>query len=331
MSENTFLKDSSGGTRNRTQRTPQHGVGTMVAARYRLVADIGAGGMGQVFKAEDMQAKTVCAVKVMHNHLRESDINLKRFEREGEVAVALKHENIVSVTDYGFTETMEPFIVMEFLEGESLADILQTEKQLSIESFCHIFGAVCSGLSYAHLSNVVHRDVKPSNIMILGGPKGQIKIVDFGIARVCKSTGEVCPTSANASETSPGTVATLQGLDSQRLQQLTQPGEIFGSPLYMSPEQFYGEEADCRSEVYALGCMMFESLAGKPPLKGSNAMATLAKKVTEVAPPIRSLNEKVPPAVESMIERCLERNPDERYQTVAELREALLEATNPFA
>lgn len=304
--------------------------GTMLAGRYEVVTAIGSGGMGQVFKAMDIETDTLCAVKVMHNHLRDIDVNLKRFEREAQVAITLRHNNVVAVIDFGFTESQEPFIVMEYLEGKTLAEILEEKGRLPSDWFGMIFTRICLGLSYAHGSNVVHRDIKPSNIMLVAGDPERVKIVDFGIARVCKATGEICPTSAAALRSMPRHADHGAFPEMELLQHLTQPGEIFGSPLYMSPEQFYGEEADCRSEVYSLGCMMFESLAGVPPLKGANSMATLAKRVTESAPRIRSINASAPVAVDEMIQRCLERDPDMRYQTVAEVHDALIETTSAW-
>ncbi|HNG74680.1 MAG TPA: serine/threonine-protein kinase, partial [Candidatus Obscuribacter sp.] len=141
--------------------------GKHLAGRYRLLEEIGAGGMGRVFRAHDQEADKVCAVKVMHNHLKADSTNTMRFEREAKLALALKHKNVVEVMDFGLTETSEPFIVMEYLVGESLGDIIQNKGRLELERFAPIFAQICSGLSYAHASNVVHRDMKPSNIMLL--------------------------------------------------------------------------------------------------------------------------------------------------------------------
>jgi len=310
--------------------------------RFRIVSEVGVGGMGKVFQAVEQHSNKVLALKVMHNHLKNDPTNRMRFEREAKVAIDLRHKHIVEVTAYGFTESNEPFIVMEFLEGVSLQDVLKQKHRLELQEFFATFAGVCDGLSYAHESNVVHRDIKPSNIMLVNGDFNESKIVDFGIAKVCKQTGEVCTETASALKSivtsvdapsalhsSHAVETTVKMLVSQEgasvLQNLTQPGEIFGSPLYLSPEQCMGEEADCRSEVYTLGCVMFESLTGTPCLKGSNAMETLLLRVQNDAPSINELDEgqKFPVELEKVVARALHRNPDERYQSVRELGTAL--------
>jgi eukaryotic-like serine/threonine-protein kinase len=230
----------------------------------------------------------------------------------------------VDVIAVNFTDDRQPFIVMQFIQGKSLDQLLEERRYLNMDEFLNIFRQICRGLSFAHDNNVVHRDIKPSNIMIVtedGAEK--VKIVDFGIARICRTTGEICPTEALQIEQSLSNLA--HSIDAESLQKLTQPGKIFGSPLYMSPEQFRGQEADCRSEVYALGCMMFEALTGVPPISGDTATETVMKKLTD-APP--SLNSVVPGLtfpleLEEIISRALVPEPDERYQSVQELYEAI--------
>ncbi len=296
-----------------------------LSERYKLLNELGVGGMGTVFRAIDRETKATYAVKVMHRHLKADAANVMRFEREAQLASSLHHPNIVQVFDFGLTEASEPYMVMEYLEGENLDDMIEASGRLSIEIFAPIFSQVCAGLSYAHDSNIVHRDIKPSNIMLVAGstPR-QVKIVDFGIAKACASTGEICPTS----------VAILQSMDwaagkpteevAALLQTLTQPGEIFGSPLYMSPEQCNGQEADCRSEVYSLGCMVFEILTGAAPLRGRDAMETMLKKMRDKPPLMGSIAHdiKFSDELEAIVQRCLERDPDKRYQSVAELGQA---------
>jgi serine/threonine-protein kinase len=258
----------------------------------------------------------------MHRHLKADSANVMRFEREAQLASSLQHPNIVEVFDFGLTEASEPYMVMEYLQGENLDDMIEASGRLSIEQFAPIFSQVCAGLSYSHDSHVVHRDIKPSNIMLIAGTvPPQVKIVDFGIAKSCATTGLLCPTS----------VAVLQSIDwandkpteevAALLQTLTQPGEIFGSPLYMSPEQCNGQEADCRSEVYSLGCMVFEILTGTAPLRGRDAMETMLRKLRDKPPLMGSVAEdiKFSDELEAIVQRCLERDPDKRYQTVAEL------------
>lgn len=330
LPETTYVMTSNDSTsaQKPDSEEPPLGSGAVLSLRYRLKAEIGVGGMGRVFQAMDCETGSLCAVKVMHNHLKEDAVNRMRFEREAQVAINLKHENIVAVTDFGITESNEPFIVMEYLEGKSLAELLQEQRRLALTDFGNIFIRVCQGLSYAHKSNVVHRDMKPSNIMLIDGDPTQVKIVDFGIARVCKTTGEICPTSSAALRSLPTSADALSIGEADLLQHLTQPGEVFGSPLYMSPEQCQGEEADCRSEVYSLGCMMFESLTGVPPLKGKNAMETLIQRISYNAPSISSVipNLSFPDELSQIVSRALERAPENRYQSVNEVLEAILVA-----
>lgn len=188
---------------------------TILAGRYRLLGDIGAGGMGKVLQALDLMTQQLCAIKVMHAHLALHEVDLKRFKREASVSLALKHENIVEVKDFGFIDGRKPFIVMEFLDGQSLDDILEQQHRLSPWEFISIFRQLSHGLSYAHESGVVHRDIKPSNIMIVNVDGRRIvKIVDFGIAKRCKKTGEVCPTTIKAlqrSQLAPGASEIFDG------------------------------------------------------------------------------------------------------------------------
>lgn len=292
-----------------------------ISNRYSLLKELGMGGMGKVFLAWDRESGVQCAIKVMHTHLRGDRITRMRFEREARVAVKLDHPNIVRVTDFGVTAANEPFMVMEFLVGESLEDVLSRKVRLTLEEFFPIFAQICQVLHFAHQSGVVHRDMKPSNIMLIGDSDNNelVKIVDFGIAKVCRSTGAICPSEIAAA------IDETDGAAKEPLLKLTQPGEIFGSPLYMSPEQCFGEKADCRSEVYSLGCMMFETLTGIAPIQGSNAVDTMIKRLNEPAPSLNFVcaEGKFPQQLDEIVLRCLRRDPDERFQTVRELAQAL--------
>lgn len=282
--------------------------------RYRLLELVGQGGMGKVYRVVDLNDNSIAAVKVMHNHLKSDASSRLRFEREARLAVGLKHANVLEVTNYGLTDENEPFIVMEFLVGESLDEFIQRRKPpLAASMLVPIFMQICAGLHYAHQSGVVHRDMKPSNIMLIedtNSDRLHVKIVDFGIAKVCKTTGEVCPTSGKPLDLS-----------------ITQPGEIFGSPLYMSPEQCFGEEVNCRSEVYSLGCMMFESLTGTAPLRGKNARETFLQRMSGQAPRLSDIYPEgaFPKQLENIISRCLQRDPEDRFESVANLSIALSE------
>jgi serine/threonine-protein kinase len=215
---------------------------------------------------------------------------------------------------------------MELLQGMSLADVLEVDEVITEERFVSIFSQVCLGLSYAHGRKVVHRDMKPSNVMLVGkGNVEKVKLVDFGIARVCSRTGELCSRTLAELSLSPENFNQLSYESKEKLQKLTQPGEIFGSPLYMSPEQCLGDEADCVSEVYSLGCMMFEALVGHAPLRGRTAMDTLVKRVNQKAPSINSLDaqQKFTESMELLVAKCLERDRSQRIQTVDAVYDAL--------
>lgn len=296
-----------------------------ISERYRLLNELGVGGMGTVFRAVERETEATYAVKVMHRHLKADTTNVLRFEREAKLASTLQHPNIVKVIDFGLTEASEPYMVMEYLEGENLDDMIEACGRLAIEEFAPIFSQVCAGLSYAHESNIVHRDIKPSNIMLVAHTAPiLVKIVDFGIAKACESTGEICPTSVAVLQTTDWAAGTPTEEVSKLLQTLTEPGKIFGSPLYMSPEQCNGQEADCRSEVYSLGCMVFEILTGAAPLRGRDAMETMMRKMRDKPPLMGSVAQdlKFSDELEAVVQRCLERDPDKRYKTVAELGEA---------
>ncbi|HEY9718361.1 MAG TPA: serine/threonine-protein kinase [Trichormus sp.] len=303
-------------------------VGTVLAGRYEILKTLGEGGMGHVFQAHDRLTSKLCAIKIMSANLTGSETDLLRFKREADVSIELKHRNIVDVFDKGCTEDHKPFIVMEYLQGKCLADILLEKERLNINEFAKIFKQICEGLSYSHANQVVHRDIKPSNIMVVNVDGKQIaKIVDFGIARRCKTTGEVCPTTLKSIlDSCKSETATALAANDERLQRLTQPGEVFGSPLYMSPEQCRGEEADCRSEVYAMGCMMFEALTGIPPLKGGSALQTMLRRVNDEAPSLNSVVPGLtfPQALEDIVARSLKREPEERFHSVDELLAALI-------
>jgi eukaryotic-like serine/threonine-protein kinase len=300
--------------------------GATLVGRYKILKTLGAGGMGKVFQVLDLENNTVCAVKIMNNQLAGREAGLKRFHREASVSLSLKHPNIVNVLDLGSTEDDKPFIVMEYIEGKSLDDIIEAQQRLSLPQFIDIFRQICQGIAYAHINNVVHRDIKPGNIMIIEeNGRQRAKVVDFGIARICKTTGEVCPTTTRAIQVLLQLSNASSTEEIESLQHLTQPGELFGSPLYMSPEQFRGEEADCRSDVYSLGCMMFESLTGVPPLKGRSSIETVIKRLNDPAPSISDVIPGLvfPAEIESIVACALAHDPADRFGTVEALGTAL--------
>ena len=278
-------------------------VGQVLNERYKIISEIGSGGMGKVYKAEFIALNKIQAVKVLHRHLSGDSQSLQRFQVEAKAASSLRHENLLTVTDYGVTETRAPYIVMDYVEGESLSFYLEQHEKLSVADFITVFSQVVKGLAHAHEKGVIHRDLKPSNIMLSFNAMGSIesvRIVDFGIAKILPN-------------------------DQGAAQHLTQTGEIFGSPLYMSPEQCRGGKIDFRSDIYSLGCVMFEALTGAVPIKGENAVETLYKHMSETAPTISQTYPqlRIPTSLEKIVSKCMANDPEQRYQNASQLSDDL--------
>jgi serine/threonine protein kinase len=275
---------------------------------YEVREEIGSGGMGVVYKGRDQMFDRTVALKVLHGKLLSDPLSKKRFEQEGRATITLVHPNLISVYHYGFSSSGHPFIVMEHVDGRGLDKLLEIIKHLDVEEFVDIFLQACDALSHAHDRGIIHRDLKPSNLMIVetGRKKERmVKIVDFGISKILPH-GRF-----------PG-------------QDLTSAGDVVGSPLYMSPEQCKGLSLDGRSDIYSLGCLMYQSVSGALPFLGENALQTLSKHICDPPPPfdevVPSLN--IPKQLQDIIFKALEKEPENRYSTVGELR-ADLDAFNP--
>lgn len=277
-------------------------VGTVLGDRYEILELIGDGAMGQVYKAKHRLLKRIVAVKMMHPNLVSGAAALKRFQKEAELASALNHPNILTVYDFGVTDGGVPYLVMAFLEGTSLAEQIAGGTNLELKRSVHIFKQVSLGLAHAHENGVVHRDLKPSNIMLvqLDNDPDFVKIVDFGIAKL------LTPTEGETDN-------------------LTRTGEVFGSPPYMSPEQCRALKVDARSDIYALGCVMYRTVSGKQPITGHDLIEYLYKHVNETPAAFNivcpELN--IPADLEAIIFKAMAKQPDDRYQSMGELREAL--------
>ncbi|MBS1996205.1 MAG: protein kinase [Cyanobacteria bacterium SZAS LIN-2] len=281
------------------QRGPHLKLDTVVGGSYRLKRIIGRGGMGVVYLCEHLVFKRDYALKALApEHINES--NWYRFQSEGKAIARLNHRNIVQIYDLGIHDGHWPYYVMDLLEGQSLADLIHSRGPLDIEQAQEIFGQVCAGLGYAHQNGIIHRDVKPSNIILTASGDRQssvvVKIVDFGLAKL---------------------IGDKAGLS----QSQTATGEVFGSPLYMSPEQCIGANTkiDERSDIYSLGCTIFECLTGRPPFRGENAFQTVLMHQNAEPP---SLAESCPgrefsPALEDLVATMLEKRPVERQQSMA--------------
>jgi serine/threonine protein kinase/tetratricopeptide (TPR) repeat protein len=271
---------------------------TALAGRYRVERELGQGGMAVVFLAEDVKHRRRVALKVLRPEVARS-IGSARFLREIEIAAQLSHPHILPLFDSGEAgkrgggDESFLFFVMPFVEGESLRDRLDREKQLPLDDALRITRGVADALTYAHRLGFVHRDIKPENILLQAGHP---VVSDFGIASALHAA-----------------------VDSK----LTDPGFAVGTPAYMSPEQSVGESADPRSDVYSLGCVLYEMLAGTPPFTGATAQAIQARKVIDTVPRLRTVRENVPEGVEVAIRAALARVPADRYATVADFAAAL--------
>lgn len=275
--------------------------------QYQLVSKIRSGGMGAIYKGRHRKTNALLAIKILHKHVKDKKNNRERFDLEAKAASKLKHPNLVVIHDYGITSSDTPYIVMELIDGETLQSLIGTYGGLPPSRFFPIFEQVCDALAHAHSRGVIHRDLKPSNIIIAKSDSGGdfAKVVDFGIAKVINQ----------------------HSLESQ---ELTRTGDIMGSPMYMSPEQCIGEETDARTDVYALGCVMYEAITGKPPLYGENVVKTIFKHINVVPDPISKARPdlNIPPAIEAVIFRALEKKPDDRFGSMADFKAALLNARN---
>ncbi|MGE0795630.1 MAG: Stk1 family PASTA domain-containing Ser/Thr kinase, partial [Acidimicrobiia bacterium] len=259
----------------------------LYGGRYELHRRLARGGMADVYLARDTLLDRPVALKVLFAEFATDPSFVERFRREAQSAANLNHPNIVSVYDWG-EEDGTYFIVMEYVEGRSLSQILKDEGPLQPDRAADVTIDVASALAFAHRHGVVHRDVKPGNVLI--SPLGQVKVADFGIARAVSAR-----------------------------ENLTQTGTVMGTATYFSPEQARGEAVDPRSDVYSLGVVLYELLTGAPPFTGDSPVAVAYKHVSETPQPVRERNSQVPEALESVCMRTLAKNPANRYPSADEL------------
>lgn len=260
---------------------------------YRIAALLGKGGMGEVYRAHDTRLDRDVAVKILPGHLAQDAEALRRFEREAKAVAALSHPNILAIFDFG-TESHVSYAVMELLEGETLRARLSREV-LPWREAVRIAAAVADGLAAAHAKGIIHRDLKPENIFLT--VDGQIKILDFGIARVKH-------------------VVTTE---TETLTDTTRPGTILGTVGYMSPEQVKGEPAEAPSDLFALGCVLYEMVSGRRPFAGESVTETLAAILRDEPPALTGLQPTVPAKLEQLIKHCLEKKAAARFQAAREL------------
>ena len=298
--------------------------GKVIAGHFQILSKIGEGGMSVVYKARHMLMNKEVALKMLHPHMIGREQSRERFRQEAQAVSQIDHPNVVRIFDFGISEDNRPYIVMDFLDGVSLADIIKASGPLELGRARKLFIQICDALSYAHNKGVIHRDLKPSNIIILENDRKknqanrdfrdtqdeikdppdlsaeQAKIVDFGIAKLMPHEG----TDAAA---------------------LTQTGDVFGSPLYMSPEQCKGEKLDGRSDIYSMGCLMYETLTGKPPINGANMLEILYRHMNEMPISMKLVcpENKVPQALEAIIFKALAKDPSDRQASMRLLKSEL--------
>lgn len=276
-------------------------VGARLSERYEILDEIGRGGMGVIYKALDKlatdQTKAVVAIKLLINDAGSNDTVRARFMVEARAASSLSHPNIIKVHEFAVSPEGLPFMVMEYLDGVPLDDLIETGGMETAELLQYVI-EVCDALAHAHRRNIIHRDIKPSNIMIVCGDdnKGKAIVVDFGIAKIFAQPG-------------------------QTSMRLTQTGEVFGSPLYMSPEQCMGQKLDQRSDIYALGCLVYECLTGESPFHGENFLNVIFQHVNN--PPKPFAKQGTDFLLEPIVLKALEKKPENRYQSMVEFRQAL--------
>jgi serine/threonine-protein kinase len=277
----------------------------VLEGKYHLECRLGQGGMGVVYKARHAYLKTLHAIKVILPDLVGNDPQLvTRFRQEALAAAAIRHQNVVGVSDYGVAQGTMPFLVMEYVEGESLHDLLEREGKLSPEKALELMAAIAAGIGVAHKQGIVHRDLKPLNVMIVKDtPKMSeaVKILDFGLAKI--KSGELLGSFIQAQTTG-----------------------LMGSPFYMAPEQWADEEPDAPSDIYSLGIMFYQMLSGDVPFKGSSIPAIMKKHISDFPPTFASLGLDISPQVEKAVRHALEKDRKTRTQTVEQFIEELNEA-----
>jgi len=295
----TPISPERGGGRDRIGIKNYQGGRTIIGDRYEIEGVLGRGGMGIVYKGKHVLMNRLVAIKMLNPEHAEDKNVVARFQSEAQTLSQLNHPNLVSVFDFGVTPNKEPYMIMDFHSGQSLESFLQAHGPLDTELGLGIFKQVLGGLSVVHRAHIVHRDIKPSNIIISEDAIPLVKIVDFGIAK------------------NPST-------EKERLK-LTNTGEVVGTPRYMSPEQCTGKELDARSDIYAIGCVMYECFTGKATFDGDSFydMVRLHLNETPSRLPFFQPGVSLPVELVDVIYKALSKNPDDRYQSAEEMLESL--------
>jgi hypothetical protein len=266
--------------------------------QYRLLRLLGSGGMGQVYLAEHQLLKRPCAIKVIRPGRAADPQAVARFEREVQTTATLTHPNTIEIYDYGHTDDGTFYYVMEYLPGLSMADLVARHGPLPAERVIYLLRQACDALREAHSAGLIHRDIKPANIFVAerGGVYDVVKLLDFGLAK---------------------------GSENSTNGQITQEGTVAGSPMFMSPEQALGQPSDARGDIYSLGAVGYYLLTGQPPFQGTTAMELIVAHARDPVAPLTQLRPEVPGDVERHVLRCLEKDPEQRFQSALSLDEAL--------
>jgi eukaryotic-like serine/threonine-protein kinase len=273
--------------------------GMVGEGRYRLTHRLGRGGMAEVFAAEDVRLGRPVAVKLLRADLAEDPVSKARFTREAQSVAGLNHHAVVAVYDSGEEfmplpgagrGSMVPYMVMELVHGSTIRELLLNAEAPPPEQALIIVSGVLEALAYSHQHGIVHRDIKPANVIIT--ETGTVKVMDFGIARALHGAAQT----------------------------MTATGMVMGTPQYLSPEQALGKTVDTRSDLYAVGCLLYELLALRPPFVGETPLAVVYQHVQDIAPPPSEINADVPPELDGLVVRSLAKDPDDRFQTAEEMR-----------
>ena len=270
---------------------------------YEIQSPLGAGGMGEVYRARDTRLERIVAVKILPSHLSEDPEAKQRFDREARTISSLNHPNICTLHDVGHQDGVD-YLVMECLEGQTLADRLR-KGPLPIEQVLRYAIDICEGLEKAHRCGVIHRDLKPGNIMLT---KVGAKLMDFGLAKASVANAAAASNLTMTTSTPPGS------------HPLTAQGTVVGTFQYMSPEQVEGKPADPRSDIFALGAVLYEMTTGQRAFEGKTAASAMAAVLEREPAPITSLQPMTPPAFERLVKACLAKDPDDRWQTAHDVK-----------
>jgi serine/threonine protein kinase len=274
-------------------------LGATIEGKFRIDSQLGRGAMGTVYKATQLNLERPVAIKIMRSDILSNPVAIERFKREALAIARLKHPRIVAIYDYGIAPEVGAYIVMEHLEGVSLNAEVRERKRIPLEQAIRWMRQICQAVAVAHSAGVIHRDLKPHNIFLEATQDGPfVKVLDFGLAK-------------------------LQRTSDQSGGSLTKSGTLVGSPPYMSPEQCEDLPLDAQSDIYSLGCVFFEMVAGRPPYVGSSPIDTLVKHMNEVPKPPSHYAPDIPPPVDAVLLKALAKHKKDRYDSAAEFGQVL--------